>query len=46
LDVAEFGDELIGGLRGEGGGGWVRWEGGEEVAIGGGELELDVWELE
>ena len=38
LDVAEFGDELLGCLVGERGGGWVGREGGEEVTVGGTEL--------
>jgi len=42
LDVAEFGDELVEGFVGEGGGGGVGWEGGEVVAVGGAELEFDV----
>lgn len=42
LEVAEFGDEFIGGFGGEGGGGGVGGEGGEEVAIGGGELQFDI----
>nr|POE53604.1 hypothetical protein CFP56_28826 [Quercus suber] len=46
LDVAEFGDELIERAVGEGGGGWVGREGGEEIAICGTELELDIYGTE
>jgi len=42
LEVSEFGDELLGSLVGEGGGGGVWGKRGEEVAVGWVELEFDV----
>lgn len=42
LEISELGDELVGCFVGEGGGGRVWGKGGEEVAIGGGELEFDI----
>jgi hypothetical protein len=41
-DVAELGDELLGGLGREAGGGRVGRQGGEEVAVGRAELEFEV----
>jgi len=43
LDVTKFGDELVSGLGGEGGGGGVWREGGQEVAVCWAELEFDVF---
>jgi len=42
LQVAKFRDKFVRGLVGEGAGGRVWREGGEEVPIGGAELEFDI----
>lgn len=42
MDIAELSDELVGGLGGERRCRRVGWQGGEEVSIRGGELQLDI----